>query len=98
MPPWQQKGDQHLGKAGKTARWEVRQAAERRQAAQQPSRSGVWSMEEEEGEGSFAAIGGKEPVSLSPGSLPPTCRRSRRCSTAPGAGCSPRTLSRSGTH
>ena len=54
MPPWQ--GD--LGKAGKGARWEVRQAAERRQAAQQPSRSGVWSVEEEEEGGK----GTREPV------------------------------------
>ena len=54
MPPWH--GD--LGKAGKSARWEVRQAAARRQAEQQPSRGGVWSREEEE-EGSTAA---REPV------------------------------------
>ena len=66
MPPWQEKGGPHLGKAGKTARWEVRQAAERRQvqAAQLPPRSGVWSVDEEE-EGSAAAKGGtaaREPV------------------------------------
>ena len=54
MPPWQG----NLGKAGKNARWEVRQAAARRQAAQQPPRSGVWSREDEE-EGGTAA---REPV------------------------------------
>jgi len=47
MPPWQ--GD--IDKAGKSARWEVRQAAARRQAVQQPLRSRVWSVEEEEGGG-----------------------------------------------
>ena len=54
MPPWQ--GD--LGKAGKSAHWEVRQAAARRQAARQPSRSGVWSGEVEEGGGTTS----REPV------------------------------------
>ena len=53
-PPWQG----GLGKAGNSARWEVRQAAARRQAAQQPSRSGVWSVEEDEGGGK----GTREPV------------------------------------
>ena len=54
MPPWQE----DLGLGGKSAHWEVRQAAARRQAARQPSRSGVWSGEEEAG-GSTAA---REPV------------------------------------
>ena len=67
MPPWHGKGGPPLGKAGKIARWEVRQAANRRQeqAAQLPPRSGVWSVAEEEEQGSAAAKGGaaaREPV------------------------------------
>jgi len=60
MPPWHGEGGPPLGKAGKIARWEMRQAAERRQeqAAQLPPHSGVWSVEEEEEQGSAAAKGG----------------------------------------